>query len=129
MSAVDQNAQSNPLWTAEVEKPIHGGTDGASRVEHVIDDYQIATVYREADFRGLHHGLRRHGGEIVAVKSDVERADRDIYFRKAENRSRQALRERHSAPAHADQSEIFGAAAFLDDFVRDSLERAIDLFG
>ena len=37
--------------------------------------------------------------------------------------------QRHAAAAHADQRDIFGAAAFFHDFMGQTLQGAIDFFG
>lgn len=42
---------------------------------------------------------------------------------------RQTLRKRHSAAANADQGEVFRPPAFLDDFMRQPLKRAVDFLG
>ncbi len=50
-------------------------------------------------------------------------------FAKALIDLRQALGERNAPAANADQSEVLRATALLDDFVRQTLEGAVDFFG
>ena len=41
---------------------------------------------------------------------------------------RQAFGERNAAAADSDQGEVFGAAAFFDDFMGQTVKRAADFF-
>ena len=74
----------------------------------------------------LQHRLRSDFGKIVAIQRDVQRADRHFHAVDAAHGLRDALRQRHAAPANSDQRQVLGAAAFFHDFVRQPLQRAVD---
>ena len=56
------------------------------------------------------------------------RADRDFHAGEIFDGFRQAFGERNAAAADSDQREVFGAAAFFDDFMGQTVERAADFF-
>src|SRR5271154_3984137 len=117
MAAVNQHAEANAFGAAQIEETVHGGANGAAGVEHVVHDHQVAIIHAEADFVGVHDGLGADGGKSVAIESDVNRADRDIHAGEIFDGFRQAFGEGDAAAAHADQGEVFGAAAFFHDFM------------
>ena len=129
MAAIDQDAHANAFRAPEIEQAVHGGAGGASGVENVVDQHDIAIVHYEWNLGGLHDGLRRDGGEIVAIERDIERADGHFHVRESFDRFREALRQRNAAAAHADQRDICRAAAFFHDFMGQPLQGAIDFFG
>ena len=77
----------------------------------------------------LHHRLRPQRGEVVAIQSDVQRADRHRRLFDPCDHLPQALRQRHPAPADAHQSEVVGAIVFLDDFVDQPNQGALNFRG
>src|SRR5487761_2401 len=124
MPPVNEHAETDATRTAEIEEAIHGGAHSAARVENVIDEQKIAIVHGERNFARLDDGLRRHCGKIVAVKSDVESADRDFRFGGRANGFCETLSERNAAAADADEREILCASRFFDDFMRQTFESA-----
>lgn len=49
MAAVHENRELDAAWPADVYQCIHGCTNGAAGIEHVIDEHNIATGYRERE--------------------------------------------------------------------------------
>src|SRR5271170_4437105 len=117
MAAVNQHAETNAFRAAQIEEAIHGGANGAAGVEHVVHDDQIAIIHVEVDFVGVHDRVRTDGGKIVAIQSDVNRANRDFHAGEIFDGFRQALGERNAAAADSDQREVIGAATFFHDFM------------
>src|SRR5215471_12032437 len=126
VAAVDQHAEGNALGPAKVEQTVHRGAYGAASVKDIIDKDKVKAVDTKGDVGGLQHGLRGHLGQVVAVESDVERADRDLDTVNAAHGAGNALCERHAATADADQGQAAGAATFFDDLVRQALQGAVD---
>ena len=50
MAAINQDAEPDAPGAAEIEEAVHGGANGAAGIQDVVDDHQIAVVYREIDF-------------------------------------------------------------------------------
>src|SRR5918992_5166098 len=50
-AAVDEHHERDALGPAVVEKLVHGRAHGAPRVEHVVDQQQVAAVHVEGDAR------------------------------------------------------------------------------
>src|SRR5271155_2417824 len=79
MATVNEHAEGNALGTAKVKKAVHGGANGAAGVKNVVDKHQVHAVYAERDVRRLEDRLRCDVGEIVAIESDVQCADRHFH--------------------------------------------------
>src|SRR5271155_2632689 len=124
MAAVNQHAESDAFGTAQVEEPVHGGANSAAGVEHVVHDHQVAIIHVEIDFVRVDDRLRADGGKIVAVERDVYGADRNFHAGEIFDGFGEAFRERNAAAAHADQREVFGAAAFFHDLMGQTVKRA-----
>src|ERR1700735_4398654 len=103
MAAVDQHTKADALGAAEIEEAVHGGTDGAAGVQHVVDDYQIAVIDREIDLVGMNDWLRTHGRKVVAIQRYIESAHGNVNTGRIANRFRQALGQRNAPAAYADQ--------------------------
>ena len=126
MTAVDQRDELNRLGPAEIGQRIERGARRPAGIEHVVDEHDGAAVDRERNF-GLAHQRRDADGrahQVVAIERDVERADRDLFAGDLAQVGGDALRDRHTAAAHADEREIGKTAIVFEDFVGDSRERA-----
>jgi hypothetical protein len=126
MAALDKNAERNAPGAAEVEKAVHGGTDGAAGVEDVVDEDEVHVVNAERDIGRLEYGVGRDFGKVVAIESDVESADGDINAVNAAHGARDALGEGYATAADADECKVFGAARFLHDFVSQALKSTVN---
>src|ERR1035437_562239 len=73
MAAIDQDAQVHPLWPAVIQQRIKGGASGAARVKDVIHQNHGLSFHGKRRRNFLHHGLRRDGGEVIAIEGDVQR--------------------------------------------------------
>src|SRR5487761_911053 len=124
MAAVDEHAKTDAAGATEIEKAVHGGAHGASGIENVIDEEQVSIVDRKRNFARLDNGLRRDGGKIVAVESNVERAHRNFRLGRRADGFREALSERDTATANSDERQILCASRFFDDFMRQTFEGA-----
>src|SRR5580704_8951960 len=91
MAAVDQHTKPDALGAAQIKEAVHGSTNGAAGVKHIVDDNQIAVIHREIDFVGMNDRLRTHGGKIVAVQRDIQSADGDVDAGRIANRFCQSL--------------------------------------
>src|SRR6266849_7753156 len=129
MGAVNQYAELHLLGTSLAKQGIQGGANGPAGVENVIDQDDVLAGDREPNLGLLHHRFRAQGGEVVAIQSDVQGADRDRSFLDACDHLSQALGNRHSSPADAHQSELGGAVVLLDDFVDQPYQGTLDFGG
>ena len=66
-------------------------------------------------------------GKVIAIQRDVEGADGYVDAVDAAHGARDALGERHSAAADADESKALCAPAFLHNLVGQALQGAVDL--
>jgi len=67
--------------------------------------------------------------DVVAVKGDVELAERDLRAGELADPPAQPLCERHAARVDADQSDPRQLGVPLDDLVRDPGESPLDRLG
>lgn len=129
VAAIDEDAERDALRAPQIEKPVHGGADGAAGVEDVVHEDEIHAVDAKGDVRGLKDGLRRDFGKIVAVEGDVQGADGNVDAVDATHGFGDALGERHAATADANQGEMLGATALLNNLMSKALKSAVDLRG
>lgn len=129
MAAVNEHAERNALRAAEIEKAVHGGANGASGVEDVVDEDEVHAVDAKGDIGRLQHGLGRDFREIVAIESDIESADGHVDAIDAAHGLGDALGERHAAAADADEGEMLRASAFFDNLMGQAAQGAVDLRG
>src|SRR5215470_17893231 len=99
------------------EQGIHGGTDGAPGEEDVVDQDDVPVLDVKANFGFLHYRFGTEGGEVVPVKSYVQRTDRNGCALHALNDFSQTFGKGHAAASNADQSQSFETAVFLNNFV------------
>lgn len=130
VTAIDEDGELDGAGTAVVHERIESGADGAAGVQHVVDEDHATTLERVAGDLGLaDHGLRQARGSVVTVQRDVDgAAHRRGQLAGLLEQPSQAIRERHSGRADADEHEL-GAAVTLDDLVRDAPERALHPHG
>src|SRR5579862_481272 len=98
MSAVDQDQQLHAAGTSVIEQRIERGANRAPRVEHVIDQDDVASVYVEAQRTGSDDRPNVARGEIVAIEGYVKRTGVDGVLLDSGNQRCQALGQRHAAP-------------------------------
>src|SRR3954467_5462340 len=77
VAAVDQHREAPRTRPAEIVERIESGADGATGVEHVVDEHDsLAVNSSDWDARRA-RGAGRLPGEVVAVHGHVEGAGRD----------------------------------------------------
>src|SRR5271167_3777326 len=114
MSAVDEDEELDDAGAAMVEECVEGGADGAAGVEDVVHEDDVAAGDVEADGAGGDGRARAGGGEVVAVKADVEYAGVDGVLFDGGDEGADALGEGDSAALDADEAEIFSAVVLFD---------------
>ncbi len=77
----------------------------------------------------VHDRAFRNGGEIVAIEIDIEYADRNFESFQAFNLCRESLRQRNAAALDPDESQLIEIGGFLEHFMRETDQCAVDLGG
>jgi len=127
MPAVDQDREAYGAGTPVVDERVHRGADGAAGEEHIVDEHDHAAVDRERDLRLAHHRRVADPCQVVAVESDVDRAERDIDTLIRADRRPNARREGVAARADTDDREKGEVTVALDDLVRDPRDGPADI--
>src|SRR5262249_30048236 len=96
VAAVNQNAKSDALRAAEVEKTIHSRANSAAGVKHVVNENEVHAVDGKGNVGGLQHGLRRDLRKVIAIKSNVQRADGNVHAVNAAHSLGDALGKGHT---------------------------------
>src|ERR1700745_279782 len=117
MTAIDQHTKLHAAWASVIKERVKRGANGTSGKEDVIGEDDVLVGDIDADVGFLDYGARTESGEIIAVESDVEGADGDRFFLDAADELGQALCDGNAPALDADQSQVFGAAVLLHDFV------------
>src|SRR4029079_10351954 len=74
----------------------------------------------------VHNGLRSDCGKVVAIKRDVEYADRWTIAFEVRDLLRHAFGKRHAASSDSNEKQVSGAGVFFDHFGRQTRQRTID---
>jgi dihydroorotate dehydrogenase (NAD+) catalytic subunit len=127
VAAVDEDAERDALGPAEVEETVHGGANSAAGVKHVVHEDQVHAVHGKSNVRGLQDGLGSNFREVVAIERDVESADWHLDAIDSTHGPGDALGERHSPAADANEREVSRAAAFLNNLMGKALQSPVDL--
>jgi hypothetical protein len=108
---------------------VHSGADGASGEENVVDENDALVLDIEADVGFLHERLGSKRGKVVAVEGDVQCSDGNRRALHALDDFREPLGDRDTAPADSHQAQPFDASIFLDNFMRQANQRALNFGG
>ena len=129
VAAVDQHGQPHRTGSAEVSERVERGPDGASGVQHVVDEHHDLVVDAVGGNRRGRGRAHRVAPQIVAVHRHVERADRHLRAFHLVQRLGEPLREHGAAGRDAEHDQVVDTAVVLDDLVRDPPQRALDVTG
>src|ERR1700730_5422700 len=97
MSPVDQDAQLNLSRSAMRKKRVERSPGRAPGEEDIVDQNNVLVLNRKPDFFLLHNGLGADRRKIVAVESNVQRADRNLGIFDSRNDLPQSLCNRYAA--------------------------------
>src|ERR1700690_1530177 len=107
MAAVNQYAELHATGAALREKCVQGGADGSTSEQHVVHQDDILVLNGKADLQFAHHRFRPNGGKVVAIKRDVQGADRnaDVFILPTDvsDRLAQPLRQWYAATPDPNQ--------------------------
>src|SRR5215510_5509584 len=125
-AAIDEHCQLHAARASEVDQLIERGADRATGVKHVVNQHDVAVFDVAGKISAVHNRFRTDCRKVVAIKRDVEYADRWSITFKVGNLLRHAFGEWHSASSDSDEEEVAGAVIFFNDFGRKARQRAID---
>src|SRR5438045_175241 len=102
VSAIDEDRETYRLRTSVVDERVHRGADRAAGEEDIVDEHDHAAVHRERDL-GLADDRRvADARQVVAIKSDVDGAEREVDALVRADRRLDAGGERVTARADTD---------------------------
>jgi len=126
VSAVDEYTELNPAGASVGEKRVQRRTNGASGEQNVIDQHNVLSVDIHSDIRCLHDRPWAQRGKVVAVKGDVQGADRNGLFLHPFHDAGEALGDRDASAANANQCKTIQTTVLFDDLVRQANQSALD---
>ena len=126
MAAVHQHGQLDDGWAAVVHERIQRTADGAARIEHVVHQHDVLAVQierkvRDVDFRI--EGDRR----VVAIERDVQGPHGNLDPFYLLDALGQPMGQHIAARDDAHQGKVIRAVVALQDLMRDTRKRTIDL--
>ena len=127
MATVDQDREAYRAGTPVVDQGVHRSADRAAGEENIVDEHDDAAVDGERDLRLAYHRRVPDTRQVVAVESDIDRAQRDQGAFVGADGGLDACRERVAACANADDGESGEIAIALDDLVRDPRDGSADI--
>ena len=95
------------------------GADGATGVEHVVDEHDDLAGDVDGDLGGA-DGLHRAEPDVVAEEGDVERAHRHLGALEPVDRGGDPAGDGQAPRVEADEDDVVRAMVALDDLVRDA---------
>lgn len=126
MSAVNEDEQRDAARTALVENGVERGAGGASGVENVVHDDDVAAIDIEADGRGGNDGLFAMCGKVVTIIADVEAANVNRLLLQHGERFGNAPGQGNAAALNADKRGRRVFTGFFRDLVGEADERALN---
>jgi len=127
MAAVDEDREPDGTGTPVVHERVHSGADRAAGEEHIVDEYDDATVDGERDLRLAHDRRVADPREVVAIERDVDRPKRNVDPLVRPDRRLDTGREGVAARADTDDGKGGEIAVALNDFVRDPRDGPADV--
>jgi hypothetical protein len=129
VAAIDEHRKAYRAGPAIVDERVHRGTDGASGEQHVVHEDDDLVVDREVQRRLANDRRVADTCEIVPVKRDVERAERDGRVLVRADRVAQPDGQDVAARTDTDDGEAGELAVAFDDLVRDPRDGATNIVG
>src|SRR5271155_4107435 len=103
-------------------------THSPAGIDHVIDQHYRPPLKLERDITPDQAGIARGPASAVTIRGNIEVAHSDTGPALLAEQSSKALRQTGPAPNDANQSEAFGSAVMLGDFMRHTPHAACDRF-
>src|SRR5579862_137043 len=135
VAAVGEHRQLDAFGPAVLEQRVDRGADRPSGVEDVVDEDHGAPFELEVESRVTDDRLRPPRSaigadmDVVAVKGDVELAQRELDPGALLDEPAQALGDRHAARVDTDERDVVEILVPFDDLVRDAAQRPRDRLG
>jgi len=129
VATVDEDEELDAAGASVAEEGVECGADGATGVEDVVAEDDVAASDVEAQLPGDDGRARACSREIVAVEADVENTGVDGVLLNLGDEGCEALRKGDAAALDADEAKIFAAVVLLDDLVGQADEGSFDLGG
>jgi hypothetical protein len=128
MAAVDEYGELDLCRPSVGEQGVDRCAHSAPGKKDVIDDHDDRPVEREVELRPGDDRRVGTQAEVVAVKGDVERAERELGVEDLLEEGRQPPRERYAATVDPnDRDATLGRRVALGDLVRDPPQRSRDV--
>jgi hypothetical protein len=124
VAAVGEHGEPHDARPAEVGQRVERRTDGASGVQHVVDEHHDLVVDAARRDVGVHGAAGRLPPQVVAVHRDVEGADGDRGALDLLDEGGQPAGEGHPARRDAQHHEVGRTLVVLEDLVRDAPQDA-----
>ena len=135
MAAVGEDGELDSFGPPVFEERIDRRPNGASRVEHIVDEDHRQAFELEVELRVAHERLRPARSlagahvDVVAMEGDVELAEVELAARALGDQAAQALGERNAARVDADERDGLDVLVPLDHLVGDARKRPLDALG
>src|SRR5215467_982792 len=125
VATINEHAKLDLGRPAMTEKSFECGARGSASVKNVIYQNDLLPGDRKTDVGLLNNGLRQ-GGKVIPVSGDVETPHRNRTFLDALNPLANSLGQKHAAAANSDQDQVLRTVIFLDDFMHQAHQRALN---
>lgn len=129
MPTVDEHQKLHPGGPSVIEQRVERGPNRAAGVEDVVHEDDVLPGDGEIDFSSVDYRLLGDSGKVVAIKVDVEDADRNGPALERLDLGGKTLRKRYATAADTDKGKLLKAIGFLENFVSQANERTVDLAG
>jgi hypothetical protein len=129
MAAVDQGRQAHARRTPQVADGVERGTDRPAREQDVVDQHHLGPVQVKRDIGPSQHRPPLGLPEIIAIQSDVDGTDFDLFAEQPAQLPRQPLGQWDAARADADQAETHAGPATIGKLASYRGNQAADLVG
>ena len=111
---------------AALDQLIERGADRPTSVKHVVDQHDVAVLDVAGKIGTVHNWFRADCRKVIAIKRDVEYADRWTITFEVSNLLRHAFGERNATTPDSHEEQVAGAMVFFHYLGRKAGQCAID---
>src|SRR6267143_710987 len=126
MPPVDHDGKLNSRRSSQINELIESGTYCASCIKDVVHEDDVLTGHIERDDGSLEKRLLTPPSEIVAIERDIQKAELKLLVFQSLDLLDEASGEELPPRADAYNSDRLSALVVFQDFVRESVQCALE---
>jgi hypothetical protein len=129
VATIDEDGQANAGRPSKIQQRIEGRADAPAGKEDIVHEDDGRAIDGHGNFAWTNRRRCRPARHIVAVKADVQRADRDSHAFELFNGRNETTSERIPTREETDDHQAFSSTVVFDYFVAEPADCTVDFVG